>query len=174
MNRNVLISLWSMCMVALLFVGCEVQGPAVNSDPEYSEIEDSVSLFANSIDPYERYSRSEIYAMLEEFMHVNPDIYATGFGITGPMNSVRDFFYIYKDGTTYITIDGFDYGSVDKGVFESLQAKVAIGEQFWSQKYIREDGSGSMIPVRTFFTPIVNDTGKVVYVLTVDQIEENE
>ena len=96
-------------------------------------------------------------------MYAHPSVYASGFAVTGAMDNIQDFNYIYKDGTTFITIDGFDYGSVDKGVLESFKEQVAVGEQFWSQQYLREDGSGNKITVSTLFTPIVNDSGNVVY-----------
>ena len=173
MNKFVLASVCVVFCALFVLSGCEVQGPATNTSHNV-ELEKSVATFANSIDPYEKYTRNEIYAMLEEFMYSHPSVYASGFAVTGAMGNLKDFNYIYKDGTTFITIDGFDYGSVDESVLESFKEQVAIGEQFWSQQYVREDGSGNKINVSTLFTPIVNDSGNVIYVLTVDQIEENE
>ena len=174
MKRKLLISLWMMVAAVIFSVGCEVQETTVRSDPVHSELEKSVSVFASSIDPYETYSRTEIYAMLEEFMYAHPDVYGSGFALVGAGGNLQDFYYIYKDGTTFITYDGFDYGSVDKGVLQALQEEVVQGDPFWSQEYSREDSSGRMITVSSFFTPIINDSGQVKYVFTVDQIEETE
>ncbi len=172
--KKIVLSIFALLLgVFVVTAGCEVQPPS-SQNPRHSELESSVAAFASSIDPYEKYSRSEVYAMLEEFMYAHPEVYASGLAVAGSMNTINDFYYIYKDGTTFVTIDGFDYGSVDKGVLESLQNRVATGEQFWSQPYSREDGSGSTITVSTLLTPIVNDSGNVKYILTVDQIEESK
>ena len=174
MNIKVLLSLCIMVVAVAFNVGCEVQEPATHPDSAHSELEESVSVFASSIDPYETYSRTEIYAMLEEFMYAHPEVYGSGFALVGVEGQIQDFYYIYKDGTTFITYDGFDYGSVDKGVMQALQQQVAQGEQFWSKEYSREDSSGRMITVSSFLTPILMDSGNVKYVFTVDQIEETE
>ncbi len=172
MNSCKGITLGIILSIVLLCLGCEVQPPS-SSGTSASVFDASVNGFATSIDPYEKYSRDEIYAMLEEFMYAHPGVYASGLAVVGGLNNLKSFYYIYKDGTTFVTIDGFDYGSVDAGVFRSIQQRVMQGEQFWSQSYVREDGSGNRIRVSTLFTPIVNDSGQVVYVLTVDRIEEN-
>ena len=174
MNKNFIrVFLFSVSLSLVMFTGCETQPSTSSASRQVSvdsELEEKVMMLANTVDPYERYSRNEIYLMLERFMHENPEIYASGFATVSNNKFIEDFNYIYKDGTTFITIDGYDYDSVDEEMREVVVARIHNGENFWSPRYVREDGSGNKVPVNTFFCPILNDSGQIIYVLTVDEV----
>lgn len=137
-------------------------------------IEDEINTYASGIDMGTIYSKEDIYTNVERVLNIPGDIYGASWTVIPADSTPESTYYVYKDGSTLVRIEGLDYGGIDKKTQNTFRSNLRAGKMLWSNAYQREDVGGVKKTVETLFKPVLDANGNLRYVITADLLVDDE
>lgn len=159
----------AMMLVGLVIAACEIKedSPAVSGRRQ--QVEKTLQALSISFEQNRKYSREEIFELLEKCLTKNTDIFGAAWASPPDSEKKVSVYYIFRDGGTFVTRTEENV-AVMGGTLEWYSLPLKTGKLEWCKPYKVESADGKELTLITCSMPIKNGASNLEAIIACDYL----